>query len=53
VAPTPLPVQLVLPVTDRKIFAPLHEAHYRAVRVWKTFCAYQFVLRAAPKDARK
>jgi 2-polyprenyl-3-methyl-5-hydroxy-6-metoxy-1,4-benzoquinol methylase len=49
VAPTPLPIQLVLPVTDRKIFAPFHEAHYWLVRLWKTLFAYQFVLRAVPK----
>jgi len=48
VAPTPLPVQLVFPMTDRKIFMPLHEAHYLTVRLWKTFFAYQFVIRAAP-----
>jgi 2-polyprenyl-3-methyl-5-hydroxy-6-metoxy-1,4-benzoquinol methylase len=48
VAPTPLPVQLVLPVTEKKVFAPLHEAHYLLARIWRTLFAYQFVIRAAP-----
>jgi len=48
VAPTPLPVQLVIPVSENRIFAPLHEAHYLLVRLWKTLFAYQFVVRAAP-----
>ena len=46
--PTPLPVQLVLPLTESKVFAPLHEAHYALTRCWKTFFAYQFVIVAAP-----
>jgi len=46
--PTPLPVQLVFPVTERTIFAPLHEIHYLLVRGWKTLFAYQFVVRAVP-----
>jgi len=46
--PAPLPVQLVFPITEKKIFAPLHEAHYAVVRFWKTLLAYQFVLKAAP-----
>ena len=46
--PTPLPVQLVLPVTDGKGFAPLHEAHYALTRCRKTLFAYQFVIVAAP-----
>jgi len=46
--PTPLPVQLVLPFTGDKFFAPLHEAHYALTRCWKTFFAYQFVIVAAP-----
>jgi SAM-dependent methyltransferase len=46
--PTPLPVQLVLPFTGSKFFAPLHEAHYALTRCWKTFFAYQFVIVAAP-----
>ncbi len=46
--PTPLPVQLVLPFTRGRLFAPLHEAHYALTRCWKTFFAYQFVIVAAP-----
>jgi SAM-dependent methyltransferase len=46
--PTPLPVQLVLPFTRGKLFAPLHEALYALTRCWKTFFAYQFVIVAAP-----
>lgn len=48
VLPTPLPVQLVFPVTELKVFAPLHELHYVMVRSWKTMLAYQFVVKAAP-----
>jgi len=51
VVPTPLPVQLVVPLSESKIFAPLHEAHYLAVRLWKTLFAYQFVVRAVPDIA--
>jgi 2-polyprenyl-3-methyl-5-hydroxy-6-metoxy-1,4-benzoquinol methylase len=47
VVPTPLPVQLVVPISERKIFAPFHELHYLIVRLWKTLFAYQFVARAA------
>lgn len=47
--PTPLPVQLVLPFTGSKWFAPLHEAHYALTRCWKTLFAYQFVIVAAPR----
>lgn len=48
VIPTPLPVQLVLPFTERKFFAPLHEIFYMLTRCWKTAFAYQFVIAAAP-----
>ena len=48
--PTPLPVQLVFPFTESKVFTPLHEAHYVLTRCWKTFFAYQFVIIAAPSD---
>ena len=48
VTPTPLPVQLVLPWTARKIFAPLHAAHYALTLSWKTIFAYQFVVTVAP-----
>lgn len=47
--PTPLPVQLVFPFTERNFFTPLHEAHYALTRCWKTFFAYQFVIVAAPR----
>jgi SAM-dependent methyltransferase len=48
--PTPLPVQLVLPFTESRWFAPLHEAHYTLTCCWKTLFAYQFVIVAAPCD---
>jgi 2-polyprenyl-3-methyl-5-hydroxy-6-metoxy-1,4-benzoquinol methylase len=48
---TPIPVQLVIPVTNHKLFAPLHEFHYLIVRMWKRLFAYQFVLRATPNSA--
>ncbi len=47
--PTPLPVQLVLPFTAGKLFAPFHEAHYALTRCRKTLFAYQFVIVAAPR----
>jgi 2-polyprenyl-3-methyl-5-hydroxy-6-metoxy-1,4-benzoquinol methylase len=46
--PTPVPVQLILPWTERPIFAPFHECHFLGVRCWKTLLAYQFVIRAVP-----
>jgi SAM-dependent methyltransferase len=49
VVPTPLPVQLVFPISESKTFAPFHEAHYWIVRLWQTMFAYQFVVRAAPE----
>lgn len=48
VVATPLPLQLVLPFTRGKLFAPFHEAHYALTQVWKTLFAYQFVIVAAP-----
>lgn len=48
VTPTPVPVQLVLPFTERKSFAPLHALHYGLTLCWKTLFAYQFVVTAAP-----
>jgi 2-polyprenyl-3-methyl-5-hydroxy-6-metoxy-1,4-benzoquinol methylase len=45
---TPPPVQLVLPVTKAKVFAPLHHAHYAVVRLRKQLFAYQFVAVAEP-----
>jgi 2-polyprenyl-3-methyl-5-hydroxy-6-metoxy-1,4-benzoquinol methylase len=52
VVPTPLPVQLVFPITDKAIFAPLHELHYLAVRSRRTLLAYQFVVRAVPEPRK-
>jgi len=49
VTPTPLPIQLVFPITDRKFFAPLHEAHYALTRCWGTLLGYQFVIIAEPR----
>jgi hypothetical protein len=43
---TPIPVQLVWPVTNRRFFAPLHDCHFLLVRLWKTMLAYQFVVQA-------
>jgi 2-polyprenyl-3-methyl-5-hydroxy-6-metoxy-1,4-benzoquinol methylase len=51
VTATPLPVQLVLPFTASRLFAPLHEAHYALTYWWKTLFAYQFVIVAAPSDS--
>ena len=44
VVPTPLPVQLVLPATEKKFFTTFHEIHYGLVRLWITMLAYQFVM---------
>ena len=49
---TPVPVQLVVPATDHRLFAPLHEFHYLLVRMWQTLLAYQFVVRAAPRTKK-
>jgi len=43
---TPIPVQLVWPVTNRRFFAPLHDCHFLLVRLCKTLFAYQFVVQA-------
>lgn len=48
IIPTPLPVQLVFPVTENRVFAPLHEVHYALTRLWKTLFAYQFVTAVEP-----
>lgn len=53
VAPTPLPVQLVVPLSENKLFAWLHEIHYLLVRLWKTLFAYQFVVKAAPIELHR
>jgi 2-polyprenyl-3-methyl-5-hydroxy-6-metoxy-1,4-benzoquinol methylase len=47
---TPVPVQLVVPITDGKLFSPLHEVHYALVRLWKSMFAYQFVMSAAVRS---
>jgi 2-polyprenyl-3-methyl-5-hydroxy-6-metoxy-1,4-benzoquinol methylase len=44
--PTPVPVQIVLPFTNRKSLAFLHELHYALVNSWKSLFAFQFVIRA-------
>jgi SAM-dependent methyltransferase len=49
VTPTPLPVQLVLPFTRTRFFAPVLELLYAITRSWKTLFAYQFVIVAAPR----
>lgn len=43
---TPIPLQMICSVTDRRFFAPLHDCHYLLVRLWKTLLAYQFVVQA-------
>jgi len=48
VIPTPLPVQLVFPSTEKEFFTLFHEAHYAITRAWKTLFAYQFVITATP-----
>ena len=48
IVPTPVPIQIVFPVTAGKLFDPFHEAHYAFVRSWKTLLAYQFVVTAVP-----
>lgn len=50
ILPTPIPVQLVFPVTGGKFFSPLHELHYGLVRLRKSLFAYQFVVKAAPES---
>ena len=52
VVPTPLPVQIVLPITENKIFAPFHEALYAFTRLWKTLFAYQFVMIVTPSHSQ-
>lgn len=50
--PTPAPVQLVVPWADSPFFAPIHELHFCGVKLCKTVLAYQFVVRAVPKQSR-
>lgn len=51
IAAAPIPVQLVLPLTDTKFFSPLHEFHHMMVRIRKPLFAYQFIARAVLKEA--
>jgi SAM-dependent methyltransferase len=52
VIPTPLPVQLVFPFTEKNFFRPMHEIHYALTRSWASLFAYQFVMMAAPDPFR-
>jgi SAM-dependent methyltransferase len=52
VTPTPVPIQLVFPFTERKSFAPFHALHYGVTRSWKSLFAYQFVVTATPCGLR-
>jgi SAM-dependent methyltransferase len=52
VIPTPLPVQIVFPFTEKPTFAALHEIVYALTRCWKRAFAYQFVITAAPCHSR-
>ena len=51
VCPAPVPVQIVFPITNHVLFAPLHETHYLLTRLWKRLLAYQFVVRVTPMSA--
>lgn len=48
VIPTSLPVQIVFPFTENKLYLPFHKLVYAVTRIWKTAFAYQFVIFAAP-----
>lgn len=48
VVATPVPLQIVWPLTDKRFFSPLHGALYMLTRSWKAGLAYQFVIEAAP-----
>ena len=50
--PTSAPIQLVAPWTDSEWFSPFHELHFMTVKLCKTLLAYQFVVRAIPKEVR-
>jgi SAM-dependent methyltransferase len=52
VVPTPLPVQIVLPITQNKFFAPFHEALNALTRLWKSLFAYQFVMIVTPSHSQ-
>jgi SAM-dependent methyltransferase len=45
----PIPVQLVVPMTRRRVFAPFHEIHYLLVRLWKQLFAYQLIVRVVAR----
>ena len=49
---TPIPVQLVWPVTDHCLFAPFHFCHHQLVRLRKTLFAYQFIVQARSPRGR-
>jgi SAM-dependent methyltransferase len=48
VVATPVPLQIVWPLTDKRFFSPLHGALNMVTRFWKAGLAYQFVIEAAP-----
>ena len=48
--PSPAPVQLVLPWSDKPIFDPIHRVHFLSVKFCKTLLAYQFIVRAVPES---
>jgi hypothetical protein len=48
VVATPVPLQIVWPLTDKRFFSPLHGALYMLTRFWKAGLAYQFVIEAVP-----
>jgi 2-polyprenyl-3-methyl-5-hydroxy-6-metoxy-1,4-benzoquinol methylase len=48
---TPVPVQLVFPATEAKIFAPLHQLHYGIVRLRQQLFGYQFVVTAEARNS--
>jgi len=52
VIPTPLPVQIVFPFTQKSVFSPIHEFVYALTRCWKKAFAYQFVITAAPRHSQ-
>jgi SAM-dependent methyltransferase len=52
VVATPLPVQIVFPMTAKAFFAPFHEVCYALTRCWKSLFAYQFVITVTPQAGR-
>ena len=51
-AVTPVPMQIAMPFTDKRLFSPLHEVLYLMTRCWKNGMAYQFVVSVAPRRSR-